>query len=800
MTPAPAQPALAPPPRILILRLSPFRDVVHSSSHHFLADAARRAVAGVGIDFAFLPPDPPSPHAAAVAGVLTGKPLTAFDLVLVSNAFVLEAVNLPYLLHRCGLSPWASERPAGCPPVVLGGSNALASQCLVRPDGDAVPDAIFFGEGEGALETFLAAWMAGADCAKRERLERAAAATDGFWVTGSWPTRPVRQAVARALPPPPEPVILLDSEVADTVRLQASLGCPAFCSFCFEGYERKPYRERPAARLLDYARQLKVASGARTVELDAFNLNTHLELSALVSGLSRLFDHVAFKSQRVDILAEQPELTAVEVAAGKRSFTLGIEGISTRMRAFLGKSLTDEAIEKVIRDLLTARVRELKLFFILTGHESTADLAAFAAFARTVAGWAGGARRVTRVVFSFGRLVRMPNTPLRYDRLFLDPTAWQKLVDSAEASCRRANLEFRLATTWPEYLATQLLAAADEQAASIVVALAQEGFHFAGHLAASAADRLAQALSEAGILDDAFAAAKPPEHRFAFAFVETAVTSAFLQRQYHAAVAGRDRGYCLGAACQTCGACRNAQERTALTKRPRVPHVPRSIADEIAALVAAKQRLAPVLARVRLDASFAGGHPEWVSARLMQLLLTAWPEEVDNLLTVEECLFGAPANRERFPIPAGVTLVALKAWDPTRLRARVATGGPVGAVHVEPARPEDQPGTFRTADWSIRMACDEAMATSVLARWMMDTHLPHTLRRVAGVARFELAPAAQRKHVIYAAASTPVAADKTEVALTIGPKTDLRSLLGRLAEVAPVGAPHCDRWTTNIPR
>ena len=141
---------------ILLLRLSNIRDTAASSTHRLLADLVCAALPDARVDFAFLPPKP----APRVTGVLSGKPWSEFDLILVSNSFVQEAVNLPWLLRANGVAAWAAERSEAFPPVLLGGSNAFASQCLVRPDGQAVPDAIFFGEAEESLPRFMRRWAA----------------------------------------------------------------------------------------------------------------------------------------------------------------------------------------------------------------------------------------------------------------------------------------------------------------------------------------------------------------------------------------------------------------------------------------------------------------------------------------------------------------------------------------------------------------------------------------------------------------------------------------------------------------
>lgn len=787
--------------RVLILRLSPWRDVASSTPHLFLAQVVRQALPGAFVDFAFLPLAEDrrllreAGHPLSI-GIQSRRGLAAFDLVLVSNSFVLEAINLPALLMDAGFSPWSDERPEAAPAVILGGSNAFASHCLVRSDGVGVPDAFFFGEGEGALASILRAWQAATGLPKTGRLRVAASSADGLWVARGWPDAPVRQAVARDTPGlgMDAGIPLLNGPGADTVRLQAARGCPAFCAFCFEGFERKPYREIPPAVLLDQARRMKSATGARCVELDAFTLNLHAGVGELVAGLSRLFERVSFKSQRVDVLAEQPALLRLELAAGKRSFTLGIEGISDRLRAFLNKSIDGEPIERVIRLMLDARVREIKLFLLITGHETTRDLAEFGAFTHRLESWSDGPRRTTRIVFSFGYLVRMPNTPLRYDRLFLDRAAMERTARELEHLCRRYGFEFRLAWTWEEYLATQLLAAGDFRLAPLVAELASDGCFYDGELPTGTAQRLRQGLAEAGGLDASTTNAKPEEHRFPFDFVTSVVSPRFLFRQYEAARRHRDRGYCLGGSCLQCGACLNKEERHGLTRRTRVPAIDAGAVVDVDRWVREKQRMRPLHCRVRLGSGFAGTTPEWCSARLTQRMLAVLPEEAENLLVAEEAVFSSSANRERFPIPAGETVVSLKAWDVQRLSgqlARVVSNGEAPALDACDCSfcgILDAPAVdaFVSAAWRVSGGLSAAGFESIAAQWLQDAHLPFTLRRTPEGARFDLAPVALRKRVALAA-SVRQEDGRGIFEGVLTPKADLLALLGRLATADEAG-------------
>lgn len=757
-------------PSILIIRLSSCRDTAASSTHAVLEELIRSVFPKAEVDIAFLPPKSRS----QVVGRLSGRDWSLFDLVLVSNAFVQEALNLPWLLHANQVPVWADARAESFPPVLLGGANACVTQCLVTDAQRAVPDAIFFGEAEEALPRFLQRWQMHAGLCKQARLCMASEGCEGFWVAGE--KGPIQHAVARTdfaqttlRVEEPSSVWQVDTEHAGTGRLTVSRGCPAFCSFCFEGYERKPYREMPLDVAVQRAKALKQVYGLRTLELDAFNLNTYASLQPLVEQCVRLFDRVAFKSQRADGVAAQPAIIALERAAGKQSFTLGIEGISGRMRAFLNKSLSDADLMSAVQTVLQQRVREMKLFYILTGHETAEDLAEFNAFCERVQASVTALRSTTRIIFSIGRLVRMPNTPLIFDRLFLREEEWRFCVDGVAAACRRNRLECRFAFEWPDYLGTQLLAACGHAHAVRIVALAMEGLSYHGPWSLAEATRLRAAVPE--IFEVGAAGAQD-----AFPWVTRSVSPEFVKAAWEAAEAMRDRGYCLGTTCQACGACSADNERSMIVRHPRFAAIDEACVQRVAEVEAAKRRLHPVLRRVVLPAICSGKRRDWVNAYLLRQVLQHAEGAETNVLSAEELLYSAGEAETHLMIPAGETVVAYRGWDAGLLQKAVdATPGVCGAV-------TRVPNGFQQATWSIQLAGFDACrpVAQVLSTWLNAAHLAHTLRRDGEQGwTLDLAAAALKKKNVFACGVQPVEGGLV-VTVRFSAKAEIRDLVAAL--------------------
>jgi hypothetical protein len=167
--------------RLLVCRLSTYRDTASSITHGLLAQVARE-VPGTFVDFAYLPP-PRDVETFLEAGVplwtatTTKEPPSRFDVIGVSNSIAQELLNLPLCLRASGIPLWKEERMAdpSCPLVILGGNNSAAAAVI---HGDArggnsggLVDAVIAGEAEEALPEFLQVVL---ECRERGLDKRAA--------------------------------------------------------------------------------------------------------------------------------------------------------------------------------------------------------------------------------------------------------------------------------------------------------------------------------------------------------------------------------------------------------------------------------------------------------------------------------------------------------------------------------------------------------------------------------------------------------------------------------------------------
>jgi hypothetical protein len=355
----------------------------------------------------------------------------------------------------------------------------------------------------------------------------------------------------------------------------------------------------------------------------------------------------------------------------------------------------------------------------------------------------------------------MPNTPLMYDRLLLDEEEWRFCVDGVSAACRRAKLEFRFAFDWPDYVGTQLLAACGHEDAHAIVKLASEGLSYHGPWQASEASKLLAVVE------------MPTGERNPFPFVKRTVAAPFLKQRWKDACEYRDKGYCLGETCFACGACSNPEEQGSLVSHPRVQDISDDDIKFLARMDAAKRQLVPLYRSVTLPDAYSGHQSAYVNAELMRHLLRHHPDLMDNLLSVEEALFTAGDNDERFPVPSGQTVVAFRAWDRKALVDTLAAAAPLIGKEVAAGF---QPGAFSKASCFLHTALLPRDVAQSASKWLNSLHLPHTLCRAGEGWRLDLSSAALKKKVMYACAMHPIEGG-TRVSLDFSSKFALREWL-----------------------
>ncbi len=649
--------------RLLVARLSSYRDTASSVTHGLLSQLAR-SVPGVYVDHAYLPP-PRDIETFLAEGVplwtatTSKEPPRAFDVLGVSNSIAQELLNLPLALRASGIPLFKVERmvDSGCPLVILGGNNSAAAAVIHGDsrggDTGGLVDAVIVGEAEEALPIFLSVLL---ECRERALDKRATllachGRVPGFYEPDRYRHRyargesadrerlvaieplgpnvafPVKRALVHSLDAVrvnEESPIPYDAEAAGSAALPIDLGCPCFCNFCREGWEVKPYRERSPQAFLAALDRAKRAQGLHEVDFMSYNFNMHARFYEILVGAMARVDSVSMKSQRFDILAEDPLMAGVQHAAGKASFTCGMEGISERLRRYLHKNLTRTQLLDACRGIFDARARELKIFLIATGIEEAADFADWEAFLGDLSRIRGS--RPTRIIASVMPLLPMPNTPSQFMGSRPMPPEGNPIVRDIAAACARHGVESRTSIEGDETETAQILLLADRRATpALVRSSCEAGFLFANGVPDGTASFLRRELEESGVDVEALLGPKRFEEVLPWEDVDTGVPKTFLWEKYQEAVRFVETEYCLDRLetkghCFRCDACPTPTHVVALVRRTIAPP-PRE--DVIASIRERRRASVRVRFRLRVARRLGAAPARFLQVALARALLLA---------------------------------------------------------------------------------------------------------------------------------------------------------------------------------
>lgn len=375
-----------------------------------------------------------------------------FDLLSISHPVAMEQLNFIPLLHDSGIPLFKQQRMEreDIPLIIVGGANAGTTAPLagdfITDDGQrwsCFIDAAIYGEGEEAGKELVRVIREGKQkgWTKRQILGRCHGRVPGFYepdwyahyydghgrLMGIRPLRsdiefPVKRATVIDL----DKVRTLETKIlpysGDGMRVDVAIasgvGCVGSsahgaCTFCREGNEG-PYRERSAALVQKALAEATKNQGCKEVSYFSLNFNSHKEFFPMVLESVRKGYKVGLISQRIDILAETPEQIRVQRWLGKSNYTLGIEGISQRLRNYLNKNLEEDQILKVIQVMMEEGAGELKLFYIVTGIEEQEDIDEWFEFTKKVEAKKAEGKWTTHFRISFTTLFPSASTPLMH--------------------------------------------------------------------------------------------------------------------------------------------------------------------------------------------------------------------------------------------------------------------------------------------------------------------------------------------------------------------------------------------------
>jgi len=376
-------------------------------------------IPGVLCERAFYPENPQD----QILTMESRRPLSAFHLIAGSLSFELDIFNFIFALKNAGLPLLSAEREELFPLVMAGGALTFLNP---EPLADLV-DFFWLGEAETGLTAVIELLTNSYDREKND-LFKELSAIPGLYVPAFY--HPVWGEDLKlkfvkpdpGVPFPLEPhfnpqftpaysgFISPQTEFSGSFLLEATRGCPHRCHFCGYSWNYPPFK--PAAQETLKALIKFAKSHTDKIGLIASDLMLYRELGELCGELKAGKFKLGFSSFRADHLT--PEFLDFLAQNGVKTLTLAPEAGSEKLRAAIGKPISDARLIETSRLAYRAGIKNLKLYFLLNlPGETDADLKAIPELVEKLT----IPKSSQTISLSLNPLVPKPFTPLMWAQL-----------------------------------------------------------------------------------------------------------------------------------------------------------------------------------------------------------------------------------------------------------------------------------------------------------------------------------------------------------------------------------------------
>lgn len=362
------------------------------------------------------------------------KSLNSFDIIGFSLQHELSFTNVLTILDLSDIPFLSSERDDSFPLILAGGPACFNPE----PVAD-IFDAVLIGDGEEAALDICKVVRA----AKTKRLIKADLLNTlkrikGVYIPSLFKPhysaeglvdhiepldlhyREVHKSLAPDIekyPFPEDQVVPFASLVHDRLAIEIARGCSRGCRFCQAGMIYRPVRERRPGSIIESLDHALKKTGFEELSLLSLSSGDYSCIAPLIRELMDRYSDdkiaVSLPSLRIDSLnpAWLQEIKRVR----KTGFTLAPEAGNDRLRKIINKTLTDEDIINMARDLYSAGWGLIKLYFMVgLPQENEEDILDIIRLAKRVAGLGKGRGRKEILNVSVSTFVPKSHTPFMW--------------------------------------------------------------------------------------------------------------------------------------------------------------------------------------------------------------------------------------------------------------------------------------------------------------------------------------------------------------------------------------------------
>jgi len=358
----------------------------------------------------------------------SSRPAREFDAIGFTLTYEFVYTNVLSMLDLAGIPLRWKDRSDDDPLIFAGGPAVYNPEPMA-----AFVDLFFVGDAEEGLPQMLAVLHETKDASREEKLKALASRVESVYVprfyddrrrsTESFAPPRVKARLVGELKPdnyPEQPLVPLIEIVHPHLAVEIMRGCPQGCRFCQAGPIYRPVRVRPQNDILRQIETQMKRTGFEEVALVSLSSSDYPDIDRLAATVARRLE-----PQRVSI--SLPALRPGTISGSlldsasrvrKSGLTIAPEAGTERLRAFVRKDFTDQAVYDTVRLAFEKGWTTIKLYFMVgLPSETDDDLLGIPSMVQEIyrIGREYPGRKTINVTLS--PFTPKPHTPLQWDEI-----------------------------------------------------------------------------------------------------------------------------------------------------------------------------------------------------------------------------------------------------------------------------------------------------------------------------------------------------------------------------------------------